>query len=63
MSSSIAKTIPQSPVNISTNNTPTQNLDAVLETNYQSSPIEILNNGDLIKYYPAMLKFITSVVL
>ncbi len=48
MSSSIAKTIPQSPVNISTNNTPTQNLDAVLETNYQSSPMEILNNGENI---------------
>lgn len=35
----------QSPVNISTIDTPTQTLAAVLESHYQSAPIEIFNNG------------------
>ena len=35
----------QSPVNISTTDTPTQTLAAVLEAHYQNAPIEIFNNG------------------
>lgn len=35
----------QSPVNISTIDTPTQSFDSVLSSNYQSAPIEIFNNG------------------
>ena len=35
----------QSPVNISTTNTPTQSFASVLKTHYQNAPIEIFNNG------------------
>ncbi len=45
MSSDSLATIPQSPVNITTFDTPTQSFDTVLESNYQSAPIEIFNNG------------------
>ena len=47
MSSSTFGTVSltQSPVNISTPDTPTQSFDSVLSSNYQSAPIEIFNNG------------------
>ena len=38
----------QSPVNISTADTPTQAFANVLESHYQSAPIEIFNNGENI---------------
>jgi carbonic anhydrase len=40
--------IAQSPVNISTTDTPTKSFGAVLTSNYQSAPIEIVNNGENI---------------
>ena len=48
MSSNSLETIPQSPVNISTVDTPTQSFETVLDSNYQSAPIEIFNNGNNI---------------
>ena len=40
------ESLTQSPVNISTNDTPTQLLNEVLVDNYQSAPITIFNNGN-----------------
>ena len=44
-SSSGTLSLTQSPVNISTIDTPTQSFNSVLSSNYQSAPIEIFNNG------------------
>ncbi len=40
--------IAQSPVNISTTDTPTESFGAVVNSNYQSAHIEIINNGENI---------------
>lgn len=45
MNSDFPALVPQSPVNISTSDTSTQSFDTVLDSNYQSSPVEIFNNG------------------
>lgn len=45
MNSDFPTSVPQSPVNVSTSDTSTQSFDTVVNSNYQSSPVEIFNNG------------------
>lgn len=44
----IPERVPQSPLNISTTDTPTQSFSTVVSSDYQSAPIEIFNNGNNI---------------